>query len=218
MPSLKARTAAAMAVRAYLAEIGAVYFGRVYDYKTDDLSKQAWEITQKHFGGRCAYCHTLATDLPKGVKMTTEHLIEENQWKCGLHHPGNTVPACSACNVSRDKAKDGSLISWQEHLQNLGKAKKWTAPAIEKRRKLIQDFVDKGGYPKITPQEMAYLQRTAQALYQDVLKRSSADVRGFVEIHGARAVRIKTPPKPATKKRPPSSPSNPSPKSRPAKP
>jgi hypothetical protein len=75
-------------------------------------------------------------------------------------------------------------------LQNLGKAKKWTPATIDKRRKLIQDFVDKGGYPEITPEEMAYLQKTAQALYQDVIKRTSADVRGFVAIHGERAVRI----------------------------
>lgn len=207
-----------MAVRAYLAEIAAVYIGKVYDYKTDAISKRLWELTQQYFGGRCAYCHTPAESLPKGVKMTMEHLIEENQWQCGLHHPGNTVPACSACNGSRDKALDGSRLTWEQHLRNLGEKKNWNASSIEKRRKLIQDFVDRGEYPAITEEEMAYLKRTAQALYQDVLKRSSKDVRGFVEIHGARAVRIKNPPKPAAKKQPSSSPSRPTPKSRPAKP
>ncbi len=190
-----------MAVRAYLAEIAAVYFGKVYDFKTDALSKQVWEITKAHFDGRCAYCHTPATGLPKGVKMTMEHLVEENQWQCGLHHPGNTVPACSACNGSRDKAKDGSRLTWEQHLVNLGKAKKWNAASVERRRKLIQDFVDKGGYPTITDEEMAYLQKTAQALYQDVIKRTSVDVRGFVEIHGERAVRISLKPKSAVPKK-----------------
>jgi hypothetical protein len=189
MPSLRATIAAGSAVKAFLAEIASVYLGRVYDHKNDAWSKMFWEHTLAHFDHRCAYCHTPMASLPKGVKMTMEHLIEENQWRCGLHHPGNTVPACSACNGSRDKAKDGSRLSWQQHLRNLGKAKGWNASAIEKRRKLIQDFVDQGGYPEITPEEMDYLKKTAQALYQDILKRCTAGRRRFVEIHRADAVR-----------------------------
>ncbi len=195
MSSLRARRAAASAVRAFLAEIGAVYFGKVYDIKTDALSKEIWALTVSHFDGRCAYCHTPSASLPKGVKMTMEHLIEENQWQCGLHLPGNTVPACSDCNGSRDKAVDGSRLTWQEHLVNLGKLKKWSAATVEKRRKLIQEFVDQGGYPTITAEEMAYLQQTAQALYQDILKRCTAGRRGFIAIHGEVAVRIPAKPK-----------------------
>lgn len=201
MPSLKARTAAAMAVRAYLAEIGAVYIGEVYDYKRDSQSKVFWDWTLGYFDGRCAYCHTPSTSLPKGVKMTMEHLIEENQWQCGLHHPGNTVPACSACNGSRDTVKGGSRLTWEQHLHNLGKAKGWTPATIEKRRKLIQDFVKKGGYPELKPEEMAYLQTTARALYQDVIERVSSDVSGFVKIHKGRAVRVRKDPKTASARR-----------------
>ena len=191
MTSLRARLAAASAVRAFLADVGGVFLGKVYDVKTDSLSKKAWALTVAHFGGRCAYCHMPGNALPKGVKMTMEHLIEENQFQCGLHHPGNTVPACSSCNGSRDKAKDGSRLTWEQHLQNLGKAKKWKPATIERRRKLIQEFVDHSAYPEITPEVMAYLQKTAQALYQDVLKRCTAGTKGFVDIHGERAVRIK---------------------------
>jgi hypothetical protein len=107
-----------------------------------------------------------------------------------LHHPGNTVPACSACNGSRDQAADGSRLTWEQHLAALGQLKGWTSATIERRRKRIQNFVDNGGYPTLTPEEMAYLRRTAQALYQDILERSTAGARGFVAIHGEAAVRI----------------------------
>jgi len=209
MPSLRARQAAASAVKAFLAEVAAVFLGKVYDHKNDGFGRKLWAITLAHFDNRCAYCLVPSTALPKGVRMTMEHLIEENQYQCGLHHPGNTVPACSACNGSRDKAFDGSRLTWQQHLQNLGKAKKWTASTIEKRRKHIQDFVDHGGYPKLTSEEMKYLQTTAQALYQDILKRSTAGAKGFIAIHGEVAVRVKTQSSPAPKKGPPSSRVNP---------
>lgn len=190
MPSLRARQAAASAVKAFLAEIAAVYLGKVYDHKNDGFGRQVWTITVAHFNNRCAYCNTPADNFPKGVRMTMEHLIEENQFQCGLHHPGNTVPACSSCNGSRDKSPDGSRLTWQQHLCNLGKAKGWNAATIEKRRRHVQAFVDQGGYPTFTEEETKYLQTTAQALYQDILKRSTAGAKGFVAIHGEAAVRL----------------------------
>lgn len=191
MPSLRARRAAASAVKAFLAEVAVVYLGKVYDHKSDAFSKRAWGLTLAHFENRCAYCHTPAESLPKGIRMTMEHLIEENQYQCGLHHPGNTVPACSACNGSRDKSPDGSRLTWEQHLDNLGKEKKWTPATIEKRRKRIQAFVAAGGYPAMSSEEMSYLRKTAQELYQDILKRSTAGVGGFIKIHGEAAVRVK---------------------------
>jgi hypothetical protein len=87
MPSLRATIAAGSAVRAFLAEIASVYLGRVYDHKNDAWSKKFWAHTLAHFEDRCAYCHTPRKSLLKGIRMTMEHLIEENQWQCGLHHP-----------------------------------------------------------------------------------------------------------------------------------
>lgn len=191
MPSLRARAAAANAVKAFLAEVAAVFLGQVYDHKRDPWGRKAWGIALNHFENRCAYCNMPAESLPKGARMTMEHLIEENQWQCGLHHPGNTVPACSVCNGSRDQAPDGSRLTWQQHLENLAKAKKWKASTVDKRRQRIQEFVDSGGYPVLTADEMKYLQTTAQALYQDILKRSTSGAKGFVKIHGEVAVRIK---------------------------
>jgi len=57
------------------------------------------------------------------------------------------------------------------------------------------------GYPIITPEEMNYLQTTAQALYQDILSRCTAGRKGFVQIHGEDAVRVSSP-KPRKKKLP----------------
>ena len=45
MASARARNAAASAVKAFLAEVASVYLGKVYDPKTDALSKKAWELT-----------------------------------------------------------------------------------------------------------------------------------------------------------------------------
>ncbi len=198
MPSTLARNAAATAVRAYLAEIGSVYLGEVYDPKSDSFSEDAWTLTMSHFQQRCAYCNREGKSLPKGVKLTREHLIETNQWQCGLHHPANVIPACSQCNVSRDRSKDGSRVGWEEHLQNLGRKHGWTPATVEKRRQHIQGFIDQGSYPAITGEEMAYLRKTAQKLYQDVLALCVSGRRGYVAIHGEAAVRIK--PAPAAKK------------------
>lgn len=192
MASAKARIAAASAVKAFLAEVASVYLGKVYDPKTDALSKKWWAVAQEHFGNRCVYCNTPQENLKRNVKMTMEHLIEENQWQCGLHHPGNTVPACSDCNGSRDKAKDGSRLMWEQHLENLGRKKGYTSSTIEARRKAIQSFIDTSGYPIITPEEMRYLQATAQALYQDILTRCTSGKNGFLKIHGEAAVRVKS--------------------------
>lgn len=191
MFSSQARNAAATAVRAYLAEIASVYFGGVYDPKTDDLSKKAWNHTREFFQKRCAYCNREEKSLPKEVKITREHLIETNQWQCGLHLPGNVVPACSECNISRDLSEDGSHVGWEEHLQNLGKKHGWKAATVKKRRRRIQEFVEQGGYPLISEGEMDYLQETAQKLYRDVLARCVNGRAGYVAIHGEEAVRIK---------------------------
>ena len=124
--------------------------------------------------------------------MTMEHLVEENQWQCGLHHPANTVPACAECNGSRDKAIDGSRLTWEQHLENIGRRKGYTSSTVAARRKAIQSFLDGAGYPTIRPEEMAYLQTTAQALYQDILTRCTVGRKGFVKIHGEDAVRVES--------------------------
>ncbi len=190
MFSPRARAAAANSVKAFLAEVAATFLGEVYDHKKG-WGGEVWAKTLEYFEGRCAYCNMPAESLPKGVRMTMEHLIEENQWQCGLHHPANTVPACSTCNGSRDQSPDGSRLTWQQHLENLGKAKKWNASTVERRRQRIQEFVDGLRYPSITVEEMTYLRTTAQALYQDILRRSTAGAKGFTEIHGEAAVRGK---------------------------
>ena len=195
MSSHLAKLAAGSAVRAYLAEIGSVYLGKVYDPKDDGEHRRWWEATVEHFDGRCVYCNTPEEKLPRGERITKEHLIETNRQQCGLHHPGNVVPACSVCNKSREKRRDGSWPTWEQHLQEIGKKHKLSDQTVEKRRKRIQQFIDSSGYPELTEEELAYLRRTAAAVHDDVLARCTADRRGFVAIHGEEAVKLSSRPK-----------------------
>ncbi len=120
-----------------------------------------------------------------------EHLIEENQFQCGLHHPANTVPACSECNQSRDKAVDGSRLTWEQHLKNIGNKKGYNRATIEKRRVAILTYFEGLDYPKLTTEESTYLQTTSRELYQDILKRCTLGTRGFLSLKGKEPVQLK---------------------------
>ena len=198
MPSQRARAAAGNAVKAFLADVASHYLGRVYDHKRSLWGKKIWAAILEIWDHRCAYCNTPQEQFKKGVFMTMEHLIEENRHQCGLHHPANTVPACSECNGKRDKDPDGDRLTWEQHLENIAKSKNYTRATLKLRREKIQEFFDKGGYPNVTEEEMAYLKKTANELYAEIMESCTRGTRGFLAIHKESVAIIRPLKKPKT--------------------
>lgn len=177
---LRARFAGNQAVRAFLAEVGSLYFGTIYDHKRGE-GKIAWEAALKFFKGACAYCSTPTKNLPKNTSMTVEHLFENNQFSVGLHHPGNTVPACTACNHSRHAKKGGERTEWQEHLAarciELGHGPK----VAKKRQERIEKYLLNGPhpYPRLSEGEKTFLRESCASLYQEAMMLCAPRVEQF---------------------------------------
>jgi hypothetical protein len=55
---------------------------------------------QDFFGGRCCYCGVEFSSTRPAVQ---DHLIPMNKADLGLHAWGNIVPACQACNASKQR-------------------------------------------------------------------------------------------------------------------
>ena len=86
---------ATTALRIFLQEMGTAYDTErgfaPYDGKRD------FQTVRTFFGDRCCYC---------GAQLTTgqiaqDHLVPMNKTNLGLHAWGNSVPACSPCNASK---------------------------------------------------------------------------------------------------------------------
>jgi 5-methylcytosine-specific restriction endonuclease McrA len=57
-------------------------------------SQRDWERVQQMFGGRCAYCGS-------GGPFHQDHFIPLSHTACPGTIPGNIVPACPPCNLSK---------------------------------------------------------------------------------------------------------------------
>ncbi|MEK6448418.1 HNH endonuclease [Priestia aryabhattai] len=97
--------AANTAVRALLTAKGETYLGEKYT-----KGSKMWADILDDFFYKCAYCEK---ELYEREEIEMEHLIMLNKEDVGLHHPGNTVPICKACN-KRGRIK--IYYTWQEHL------------------------------------------------------------------------------------------------------
>lgn len=171
----RARFVGNQAVRAYLAEIGGLYFRSLYDHK-EGPGKKAWAEAMEFFGNACVYCGTKESNLPRNTTMTLEHLVETNQFEVGLHHPGNTVPACKPCNNSRHPIANGQSTSWQDHLAS--RCKGLNEKTKNKRRQRIEEYIARGPnpYPQLTKKQIAFLKTACKSLYQEAMSLSNSRV------------------------------------------
>lgn len=62
--------------------------------ESGDVPAEAWAAILALYGHRCAYCRK------DGVKLTIDHVLPLS--KGGTHTPDNVVPACMACNCSKN--------------------------------------------------------------------------------------------------------------------
>lgn len=149
------------AVRAFLTKVGEHYLGHGFNTGSGK-GKRIWaEIREEIFDNSCAYCGS------RDRKLTIEHLIMFNRAEFGLHHPGNIVPCCAACN-SRKKGSGRNYLNWEEHLKTLceesGREGDFAA------RKKIEDHHSQGRfkYPELTAEEGSAIKVIARSLYENI--------------------------------------------------
>ncbi len=148
------------AVRAFLTKVGEYYLG--YSFNTSSgKGKALWiEIRDEHFGSACAYCGD------KNEKLQIEHVVMFNRNEYGLHHPGNTVPCCKACNKrERDKNKD--FCDWKKHLKIICKNRN-EENLYEMRLQKIKDNFVRFDYPNLNEQEKHAIRVIANSLYENI--------------------------------------------------
>ena len=152
--------AANTAVRAYLTTLGEKYLGHGFNTGSGK-GKQIWSEIKESFQMRCAYCD-VETSSP-----TIEHLISFNRSAGGLHHPGNVVPCCRACN---HRAKiDGQEVDWKVHLETVvDRDEHSSILTLRERRARIERHVEKYGYPSLSDDEMSAIRTIAESLYESI--------------------------------------------------
>ena len=80
----------------------------------------------------------------------------------GLHHPGNVVPCCTACN-KRTLNSSGKPNDWRSHLKVIAKDK------FEERLKRIEKHIKRYGYPRLSTDEQKAIKVIAEYLYKNSL-------------------------------------------------
>ncbi len=172
-----ASDAANTAVRAYLTSLGEQFLGHGFNTGSGK-GKSIWTVIKKDdFESRCAYCGSDNTEL--GM----EHLICFNRNDGGLHHPGNIVPCCKACN-RRAKDQNKNEVDWKTHLNTIVVDRHGLSEDVAQQRKeRIRNHILKYKYPQLTDDELAAIQTIAQAIYEGVGQEVRRGTELFWAIH-----------------------------------
>jgi len=172
-----ASDAANTAVRAFLTKVGEFYLGRSFNTGSGK-GKADWKrIRDDVFKAECAYCGV--TEQP----LQVEHLLMFNRTEYGLHHPGNVVPCCKACN-KRERKKDKTYTTWQEHLQIVCEINNDTDLYLVRRTK-IEDSIKVEGYPSLDEKEQHAIRVIANSLYENIKSESNKSLELYKQLDEA---------------------------------
>ena len=159
-------------VRAFLTKVGSYYLG--HDFNTSSGKGEAiWKQIIKDFRDSCAYCGSRD-------KLQIEHLVMFNREEYGLHHPGNTVPLCKACN-KREKDAHGTYLNWREQLRL--KAKSPTD--ADEKEKVIDKHIVNYNYPNFTENELHSIRVIAQSLYKNIQAECDKSLQLYKELESS---------------------------------
>ena len=165
--------AANTAVRAFLTSVGEFYYGAPFNTSAGK-GRAVWARIQEEFGNACAYCGTVE-------KLQIEHLVMFNRAEYGLHHPGNIVPVCRACN-GREKYEK-KYVSWQVQLKQ--KSAGADPTIITSRRQRIEAHVENYSYPNLTQQEQRAIAVIAESLYENIKNESGKSLALYQKLDEA---------------------------------
>jgi len=165
------------AVRAFLTKVGEHYWGKSYNTGSGS-GKAIWlEIKAQKFNNCCAYCNEHSDSLQ------IEHLVMFNRTECGLHHPGNTVPCCKACN-KRERKEDKSYAHWEEHLMKVC-IKRAEVNKYEERKNKIIKHTREMNHPDLNTKEVHAIKVIAKSLYENIKIESEKSLQLYKELDEA---------------------------------
>jgi hypothetical protein len=153
--------AANTAVRAFLTAVGEFYYGSSFN-TGNGKGEKVWNEIKEDFGNRCAYCDS-------DSKLQVEHLVMFNRTEYGLHHPGNIVPVCAACN-KRAIDENKKPVPWDEQLRRRNALA--TDEAIMSRLDRIHTHIKKYEYPHLSYTEQKAIAVIAESLYTNIKSES----------------------------------------------
>lgn len=103
----------------------------------DHFTQQDWDNAVAYWHGACAYCGKPLYGLFDDIKAHADHFIPLASPNCIGTVPGNMLPACSICNLSK---KDTDAKEWLERKFGKRKAKQ----ILEKIRQYFE-WLKSGG-------------------------------------------------------------------------
>ena len=169
-----ASDAANTAVRAFLTSVGDYYLKGSFN-TVNGKGKKLWASIQQEFDNACAYCGSRE-------RLQIEHLVMFNRSEYGLHHPGNTVPVCKACN-ERKKDEENRYVTWPAHLAiKCGGAE---TSLYYERKARIDAHIERYGYPQLSEQERHAIAVIAESLYENIKAESDKSLRLYLKLDEA---------------------------------
>jgi hypothetical protein len=165
------------AVRAFLTKVGEYYLGHSFNTGSGK-GKALWlAIRDVDFQSSCAYCGEYSD------KLQIEHVLMFNRTEFGLHHPGNTIPCCKACN-KRERLEDKSYCNWREHLEKICSVRNELHLLEQRRHKILNNF-EKHNYPELNVNENHAIGVIASSLYENIKTESDKSLELYKKLDEA---------------------------------
>jgi len=140
--------------------------------------KALWlSIRDDDFNNCCAYCGE------QNDKLQIEHVLMFNRTEFGLHHPGNIIPCCKACN-KRERLKDKTYCNWKQHLVKVCESRGEQEKAEARKQKILDNF-KKHEYPELNVNEQHAIRVIAGSLYQNIKTESEKSLDLYKQIDEA---------------------------------
>ena len=165
------------AVRAFLTKVGEHYLGHSFNTGSGKGKKMWLEIRDTHFNSCCAYCGV------KHEQLQIEHVLMFNRTEFGLHHPGNTIPCCKACN-KRQRNDDKSYCGWEKHLEYVCQQRKENNLFASRKQKIIDNF-ERFSYPNLNQNEQHAIGVIAGSLYENIKTESDKSLSLYKQLDEA---------------------------------
>jgi len=106
-----------------------------------------------------------------------------NRTEFGLHHPGNIIPTCKACN-KRYKKPDNTYFTWEEQLEKICQIKGQQGKIPERKGKILL-HIKTEQYPNLSIEEQSAIRVIAESLYKNVQLESDKSLELYRQIHKA---------------------------------
>jgi len=165
------------AIRAFLTKVGEYYLGHSFNTGSGK-GKALWlSIRDVDFNSCCAYCGE------KHDKLQIEHVLMFNRTEFGLHHPGNTVPCCKACN-KRERLEDKSYCNWEQHLFKVCESRSEGNLFNSRKEKITENF-KKHDYPNLNVNEQHAIRVIAGSLYENIKTESDKSLDLYKQLDEA---------------------------------